>query len=147
MEYFDYQYRVLYADTDRMGVVYYANYFRWFEAARNEYFRALGLPYTECEKKGIFLPVGEAHAKYLAPSMYDDDLTIRTSVSHLGSSTIQFQYQVINLQTHKIITTGSTLHVFVDGRMKPCRIPEEIRNKVKVHTLLRAQSAKPKAQS
>ena len=72
MEYFDYHYRVIYADTDRMGVTYYGHYFRFFEAARNEYFRMLGLPYTECEKKGIFLPVGEAHAKYIAPSTYDD---------------------------------------------------------------------------
>ena len=139
MEYFDYPYRVLYADTDRMGVSYYGNYFRWFEAARNEYFRALGLPYTECEKKGIFLPVGEAHAKYIAPSTYDDELIIRTSVSRLGSSTVEFQYQAINTKTQKVITTGSTLHVFVNRQMKPCRIPEEIRSKVKVRVLLRTK--------
>ena len=140
MEHYDHHYRVLYADTDRMGVTYYGHYFRFFEAARNEYFRALGLPYTECEKKGIFLPVGDAHAKYLAPSTYDDDLIIRTSVSHLGASSIRFQYQVIQSKTNKIITTGETLHVFVDRKMKPCRIPEEIKNKVTVHMLLRSKN-------
>jgi acyl-CoA thioester hydrolase len=139
MDYFDHPYRVIYADTDRMGVTYYANYFRLFEAARNEYFRALGLPYTECEKKGIFLPVGSAHAKYLAPSTYDDELIIRTSVSHLGTSSIKFEYQVINVKTQKVITTGDTLHIFVSRQMKPCRIPDEIKKKVTVHTLLRSK--------
>lgn len=137
MDYFDYHYRVIYADTDQMGVTYYGHYFRFFEAARNEYFRALGLPYTECEKKGVFLPVGEAHAKYLAPSTYDDELIVRTSVSHLGLSSIKFQYQVILAKTGKVITTGDTLHVFVGKNMRPCRIPDEIKGKVKVHTLLR----------
>jgi len=138
MDYFDHPYRVIYADTDQMGVTYYGNYFRFFEAARNEYFRELGLPYTECEKKGLFLPVGEAHAKYLGPSRYDDELIIRASVSHLGASSIQFQYQVIQKLTGKVITTGDTLHVFVDKTMRPCRIPEDIRSKVTVHTLLRS---------
>jgi acyl-CoA thioester hydrolase len=140
VEYFDYQYRVIYADTDRMGVTYYGHYFRFFEAGRNEYFRALGLPYTECERKGVFLPVGEAHAKYIAPSTYDDELIVRTSVSHLGASTIKFQYQVIKKDSGKVITTGDTLHVFVDKTLRPCRIPDEIRNKVTVYTLLRKKT-------
>jgi acyl-CoA thioester hydrolase len=140
MDYFDYHYRVLYADTDKMGVTYYGHYFRFFEAARNEYFRALELPYTECEKKGIFLPVGEAYAKYIAPSTYDDELIVRTSVSHLGGSVIKFQYQVLNVKTQKILTTGETVHIFVSKQMKPCRIPEEIKSKVKVHALLRRKN-------
>ncbi|OQA56493.1 MAG: Acyl-CoA thioester hydrolase YbgC [Candidatus Omnitrophica bacterium ADurb.Bin277] len=140
MDFYDYHYRVIYADTDRMGVTYYGHYFRFFEAARNEYFRELGLPYAECEKKGIFLPVGEAHAKYIAPSTYDDELIVRTSVSHLGASSIKFQYQVIKKETGKVITTGDTLHVFVDKTLRPCRIPDEIKAKVNVHALLRSKS-------
>ena len=137
MNYFDYHTRVLYADTDQMGITYYANYFKWFEAARTEYFRALGFPYTECEKKGIYLPVAESHANYLAPSTYDDDIIVRTSVSEIGNSTLRFEYQVMRAKTHIPVATGYTLHVFVTKAMKPCRVPEEIRKVVKEHTLLK----------
>jgi acyl-CoA thioester hydrolase len=137
MNYFDYRYRVLYADTDQMGITYYANYFKWFEAARTEYFRALGFPYTECEKKGIFLPVAEAHANYLAPSTYDDDITVRTSVVEIGNSTLRFEYQVMNAKTQVLLATGSTVHVFVNKTMKPCRVPAEIKEIVKEYALLK----------
>jgi acyl-CoA thioester hydrolase len=113
VNYFDYRYRVLYADTDQMGITYYANYLKWFEAARTEYFRALGFPYTECEKKGIYLPVAEAHANYLAPSAYDDDITVRTSVVEIGNSTLRFEYQIMNTKTQVVLVTGYTVHVFV----------------------------------
>mgnify|MGYP003797697067 CR=1 FL=1 len=135
VNYYDYRYRVLYADTDQMGITYYANYFRWFEAARTEYFRALGFPYTECEKKGIYLPVAEAHADYKAPSTYDDDVVVRTSVSKIGNSTLRFEYQVTNAKTSKLLVTGHTVHVFVNKTMKPCRVPQEIRETVTVCTL------------
>ncbi len=138
MNYFDYRYRVLYADTDRMGITYYANYFRFFEAARTEYFRALGLPYTECEKKGIYLPVAEAHATYRAPSTYDDDLVVRTSVTEMGGSTLRFEYQVLSARTQKLLVTGHTVHVFVNKSMKPCRVPPEIKSAVTVFPLLRS---------
>jgi acyl-CoA thioester hydrolase len=137
MNYYDYPYRVIYADTDRMGITYYANYLKWFEAARTEYFRMLGFPYTECEKKGVFLPVAEAHANYLSPSTYDDDIIVRTSVSELGNSTVRFEYQVMKAKTQIPVATGHTLHVFVDKNMKPCRVPEEIRKVVTEHTLLK----------
>ena len=136
MQYFDYKTRVIYRDTDRMGISYYANYFVWFEAARTEYFRALGLPYTECEKRGIFLPVIEAQAKYAAPSTYDDELIVRTSVSKFTPSTIRFEYQVLNGATQKLLTTGYTVHVFVDRDMNPCRVPEEVQSRVTLHPLL-----------
>ena len=81
MNYYDFEYRVRYGDTDKLGISYYANYLVWFEAARTEYFRALGLPYTECEKKEFFLPAAEVGIKYIAPSTYDDLIIVRTSVS------------------------------------------------------------------
>jgi len=136
MQYFDYRTRVIYRDTDRMGVSYYANYFVWFEAARTEYFRALGLPYTECEKKGIFLPVIEAHAKYIAASTYDDELIVRTSVSKFTPSTIRFEYVILNAVNEKILTEGYTVHVFVDREMKPCRVPDEVEALVTPHSLI-----------
>jgi acyl-CoA thioester hydrolase len=137
VEYFDYRYRVLYADTDQMGITYYANYLKWFEAARNEYFRALGFPYTECEKKGIYLPVAEAHVNYIAPSTYDDDVTVRTSVAQIGGSILRFEYQVMNTKTRIPLATGYTLHVFVNKAMKPCRVPAEIKEVVKECALLK----------
>ncbi len=137
MNYHDYEYRVIYGDTDKMGVSYYANYFRWFEAARNEYFRTLGLPYTECEKKGMMLPVVETGAHYLAASTYDDLLVVRTSVSEFGRSTLNFEYQVFEKKSMKLLVTGFSTHVFVDSAMKPSRVPEEIKNKVTVFSLLK----------
>lgn len=145
MNYFDYRYRVLYADTDQMGITYYANYLKWFEAARTEYFRALGFPYTECEKKGIYLPVAEAHVNYVAPSTYDDDITVRTSVVEIGNSTLRFEYQVMKAKTQIVLATGYTVHVFVhpvsihgvNKAMKPCRVPAEIKEVVKEYALLK----------
>lgn len=136
MKYFDYEYRVRYADTDKLGVSYYANYLVWFEAARTEYFRSLGFPYTECEKKGFFLPVVETKAHYFAPSTYDDLLVIRTSVSKIGRTSIRFEYQVMNQTTEKLLASGYTVHVFVDKDLKPVRIPEEIHGIVSPFSLL-----------
>ena len=126
MNYFDYEYRVRYADTDKMGISYYANYFVWFEAARTEYFRSLGLPYTECEKKGYFLPVVDTGAKYYAPSTYDDLVIVRTSVSQLRKASMRFEYVVFNKQNNKRLVTGFSVHVFVDQNMQPAPIPDEI---------------------
>ena len=135
MEYFDYAYRVRYGDTDKMGISYYANYLVWFEAARTEFFRALGLPYTECEKKGIYLPVSHAGVRYLGPSTYDDLLVIRTSVSELRTASMRFEYQVFSPEK-KMITTGHTVHVFEDAGMKPVRAPDEVGSRVKIFSLL-----------
>lgn len=136
MEFFDYEYRVIYGDTDMMGVSYYGNYFRWFEGARSEYFRALGLPYTECEKQGLMLPVVETAAKYFAPSTYDDLLVVRTSVSELGRSSMRFEYQVFEKKSQKLLVSGFSVHVCVDRAMKPVRLPDSIKKIVKVHKLL-----------
>lgn len=135
MKSFDYIYRVRYADTDRMGISYYANYLVWFEAARTEYFRQLGMPYTECEKKGFYLPVIESGVRYLRSSTYDDLLIVRTSVYFMRNSSMGFQYQVFNQTTGELLTTGTTVHTFVDRQMKPVRIPQEIRDAVTVSAL------------
>lgn len=136
METFDYEYRVRYGDTDRMGITYYANYLVWFESARTEYFRALGLPYTECEKKGIFLPVVESFVKYHSPSTYDDIVVIRTSVSEVRKGSLRFQYCAFNQADNRKICTGHTVHVFVDKKMNPVRIPEEVESLVTPFTLI-----------
>jgi acyl-CoA thioester hydrolase len=136
MNTFDYEYRVTYADTDRMGISYYANYLKWFESARTEYFRALGFPYVECEKKGLFLPVIEAHLKYHAPSTYDDVLVIRTSVAQLRKSSIRFEYHIFNKVTHRRLVSGYTVLAFVDKTFQLTYVPEEIEKVVTIHRLL-----------
>lgn len=135
MQYFDYKYRVIYGDTDRMGISYYANYFVWFEAARTEYFRALGLPYTECEKRGYFLPVVETQARYISSSTYDDLVTVRTSVSEIKRSSMRFEYLVYKDNPEKPIATGYSVHVFVNSEMRPVKVPDEIRGLVTLHSL------------
>lgn len=132
MKFFDYQTRVRYAETDRMGISYYANYFVWFEAARTEYFRALGFVYSEFEKQGILLPVAEAQCRYLGPSSYDDVLTVRTVVSQIRQSSIRFEYQVLINGSTKPIASGYTIHVFSDRNLKPIRIPEALKSKVEL---------------
>ena len=124
--------RVRYAETDRMGISYYANYFIWFEAARTEYFRALGFVYSEFEKQGILLPVAEACCRYLGPSSYDDIIIVRTVVSQMRQSSIRFEYQVLKNKDTKSIATGYTVHVFSDRNLKPIRIPEILKSKVEI---------------
>ncbi|MBI4372617.1 MAG: acyl-CoA thioesterase [Candidatus Omnitrophica bacterium] len=135
MKVFDYETRVRYAETDRMGISYYANYFVWFEAARTEYFRALGFVYSEFEKQGIFLPVAEAHCRYAEPSSYDDLITVRTVVSQVRQSSIRFEYHVLKNKGTKPIATGYTIHVFSGSNLKPIRIPEILKSKVEIMSL------------
>lgn len=137
MNYFDYEYRVMYRDTDKMGISYYSNYLVWFEAARTEYFRSLGLPYTECEKRGYFLPVVEATVRYFRPSTYDDLLIVRTSVSAIRQSSMRFEYQIFKKGKTEILSSGVTIHAFVDARLRPVRVPAEIRDLVTLHRLLK----------
>lgn len=117
--------RVLYADTDRMGVVYYANYLRWFEAGRNEFIRAKGLRYRDFEERfGLVLPVAEAGVKYREPARYDDLLQVETSLAELGRATARFSYRI--LREGAVLTTGFTLHACVDGEGRVVRMPEEL---------------------
>jgi acyl-CoA thioester hydrolase len=135
MDYYDFDIRIRYAETDQMGVCYYANYLTWFEIGRTEYFRFLELPYTEYEKENIFLPVGEAYCRYHSPLRYDDLITIRTMVTNIKQSSIRFDYRIIKKGSDICVAEGYTKHVFVDSSMKPCRIPKNIREKVKVCSL------------
>lgn len=137
MNYFDFEYRVRYGDTDKMGISYYANYMVWFEAARTEYFRALGKPYTECEARGYFLPVIEANIKYHSPSTYDDLVLIRTSVSEIKKTSIKFEYEAFIKGTKKKLATGFTTHVFVNRAIRPTKMPEDIQSLVTPYQLLK----------
>ncbi|ADO72590.1 acyl-CoA thioesterase [Stigmatella aurantiaca] len=117
--------RVIYGDTDQMGVVYYANYFRYFEFARSEYFRARGGSYREVEKEGFLLPVIEASCRYKASARYDDVLLIRPTVSELRHASLTFTYEVFREgDSPSLLCTGRTVHACVGRDGKPRRMPE-----------------------
>ena len=116
-----YRHRVLYGDTDQMGVVYYANYLRFFEGARNEWIRSLGITYAEIEARGIMLPVYEASVQYLRPAKYDDLLDIHLAVTHTRVK-IRFQYKVH--RGDDVLALGHTVHVCVNKDGKPTRAPD-----------------------
>src|SRR5690349_189353 len=102
--------RVIYGDTDQMGVVYYANYFRYFELSRSEYFRARGGTYVDVEKRGLMLPVVDASASYRAPARYDDLLVVSADVTRMKRASIEFSYEVRKDSDPAILCTGKTLH-------------------------------------
>ena len=87
--------RVRYAETDKMGVAYHANYLVWFEVGRTDLLRTLGWSYREMEETGVMLPVIEAHCEYRQPSWYDDELEVRTEGRLLSAVRIQFDYQLV----------------------------------------------------
>lgn len=119
--------RVRYAETDQMGVVYYANYFVWFEVGRTELLRSLGGTYKDLEAEGIFLPVIEASCTYAQASRYDDELDIRTTGKLLSPVRMEFQYEVVRLADQVTTATGRTVHAALNPRGRPCRLPEKVR--------------------
>jgi len=121
-------YRVIYGDTDTMGVVYHANYLRWFEIGRTELFRHLGMPYREIEARGLMLPVSEVQCKYLNPARYDDLIIIEATVNAGFRAGMQFDYAITSQDRSVTHTTGYTRHAFVNGRGKVVRPPPFIRD-------------------
>lgn len=120
--------RVRYAETDKMGVVYYANYFVWFEVGRTELLRSLGGSYRELENEGVLLPVIAARCEYVQPARYDDELEIRTKSTLLSPARVVFDYEVVRLADEIRLASGQTEHAAVTSGGRPCRLPERIRN-------------------
>jgi acyl-CoA thioester hydrolase len=109
--------RVRYEETDQMGVVYYAKYFVWFEVGRAEYFRELGMPYSDFEKNDILLPVTRAFAEYKMPARYDDLIRVVTSVALLQEVRIAFKYEIF--RANDLLVLGGTEHAFVNRGGRP----------------------------
>jgi acyl-CoA thioester hydrolase len=124
----EFDYRIAYADTDRMGVVYYANYLVLFERGRTELLRDAGLRYRDLEEDpGVFLPAVSASVDYLAPAHYDDLIRMRTWVSAVGRASLSFRYEILNADTGRRLAYGDTRHSFVNRDWKPVRVPENIK--------------------
>jgi acyl-CoA thioester hydrolase len=127
--------RVTYGDTDRLGIVYYANYLKFFEQGRTELLRQLGLRYRDLEmERKIFLPAVESRCEYISPSRYDDLLEVRTWVSWLGPASICFQNEIADKDGNgKIVARGYTRHAVLNEFWKPMRIPADLQQMMAPH--------------
>jgi len=113
--------RVRYAETDKMGVVYHANYLIWFEIGRTEYCRARGFAYRDMEEnEDAFLVVAESYCRYKSSAYYDDELIVRTCVTELRRRSLRFGYEIVRAETNEVIAEGETMHVITnsDGRVR-----------------------------
>ena len=118
-------YRVIYGDTDQMGVVYYANYLVFFERGRCEFMREHGFDYGAFEREGFFVPVVDAAVRYRQPARFDDLITIETNVGATTRITFEFRYRVTKQRAGDeiVVATGSTRHACMDRNGRPVRVP------------------------
>ncbi|MDR0977813.1 MAG: acyl-CoA thioesterase [Endomicrobium sp.] len=119
------QLRISYADTDQMGMVYYANYLTFFERGRTELFRNIGINYKIIEERGFYFPVIHAECRYLSPAKYDDIIEIETKISDITAASITYNYEI--KCRGKLLVTGKTKHPFVNKDLKPVRFPKDIK--------------------
>jgi len=123
---FETEIRVRYAETDQMGFVYYGNYAMYYEVARVEALRSLGISYKDLEETGVMMPVLENWSKYIRPARYDDLLTVRLLLKEIPGMRINFEYEVLN-EEKKLINLGSTTLVFLEKDTgKPVQVPAAI---------------------
>ena len=123
--------RVRYAETDQMGVVYYANFLVWFEVARVEWLRQGGWSYRDIEHDGTALPVIEAHCEYRHPARYDDEIEIAARGTLLTPVRVRFDYNVVRVNDDIVAAVGHTIHAAVDAGGKPCRLPQTLKDMLK----------------
>ena len=118
--------RVIYADTDAMGIVYHTNYIKWFEVGRNELMRQLGLRYSDLGNIGFHLPLTTAHCHYLIPAKYDQILSIETQIDYIKRATMKFNSIIWDEHKQKILAEGYTIHACTNTEGKVRRIPQII---------------------
>jgi acyl-CoA thioester hydrolase len=125
-EFIDTVVRVRYVETDKMGIVYYANYFVYFEIGRVEYLRHKGLDYRRMElEDDSFTVVAEAKCRYRRPARFDDPLRIRTRVTTAKRRTVTFGYEIVHDETGELLATGESIHVVCDSNGRPKPLPEK----------------------
>ena len=126
------EYRAPYADTDKMGVVYYANYLRYLERARTEYFESVGLSLKSLKEKGIQFVVRHVDIEYIQPAKYGDILIVETEIEKMEKARLILKNTILNKNTKKIISNCKTTLICINQSFKPVRIPQEIKNKIKL---------------
>jgi acyl-CoA thioester hydrolase len=117
--------RVRFAETDKMGIVYYANYFVWMEIGRTDYCKSVGFSYREMEKDHANMAVADASCRYRAPARYDDEILVRTVIEKLNRRLVSFLYSISNAETGALLAEGRTVHITIDKEGKTCSIPEK----------------------
>jgi acyl-CoA thioester hydrolase len=118
--------RVRYAETDQMGVVYYANYLVWMEVGRVAYCKARGVEYKQIElESGVFFAVAEAHCRYASPARFDEEVVVRTWVEKANPRMVLFAYEMRLAADGRKLATGETKHIFLGRDLRPCRMPEQ----------------------
>ncbi len=123
------RFRVRYAETDQMGVVYYANYLVWMELGRAEYCRAAGVRYKDMEARdGVRLAVGDAHCRYLHPARYDEEIAVKTWVARANPRMVEFRYHMVEATTGRELASGETRHLFLGPDMRPVKLPSQYRS-------------------
>ncbi len=119
------RFRVRYAETDQMGVVYYANYLVWMEIGRVELVRSRGFDYKSLEQaEGLYLSVIEANCRYLHPARYDQEIVVSTEVVKSSSRVIEFGYEMRSVEQDRLLAQGSTRHIWLNRDWRPTRLPE-----------------------
>jgi acyl-CoA thioester hydrolase len=120
--------QVRYAETDQMGVVYYANYLVWFEIGRTDFCRQHGFAYREMEQQdGLYIMVAESRCRYKAPARYDDEILIRTCLKAIRRRVLIFGYEVYHQMTDELLAEGETVHVITDRDGRPRSLPDKYR--------------------
>jgi acyl-CoA thioester hydrolase len=120
--------RIIFGDTDQMGIVYYANYLRFFESARAAYWRDLGRSYKDLVEWGVAMPVVEAHCEYKRPAFYEDLLIVDVEVIEVRAASVRFGYRVT--RGEDLLATGHTRHAIVGPDGRPRRLPDQLRNAI-----------------
>lgn len=122
------RFRVRYAETDQMGVVYYANYFVWMEIGRVELCRAAGVRYRDLEADGgVLLAVVEAHCRYAFPARYDEEVAVRCRIAEANPRMVRFVYEIVSAGSERLLATGETKHIFCGPGMRPVKLPAKYR--------------------
>jgi len=133
MQHHETRIRVRYAETDQMGVVYYANYLVWMEVGRVEFCKARGFEYKQMElEDGVFLAVAEASCRYASPARFDEEVVIRTWVEEANPRMVRFAYEMRLAADGRKLATGVTRHIFLGRDFRPCRMPDRYREKLNV---------------
>lgn len=124
------EFRVRYAETDQMGVVYHANYLVWCEIGRTEFIRTRGTSYADLERSGVLLAVSDASLRYHAAARYDDRILVRTVLTRVRSRAIEFAYTILNADTGERLVTATTTLVSIDGDGRLTALPAEFRDAI-----------------
>ena len=122
--------RVIYADTDALGIVYHTNYIKWFEIGRGELLRELGIPYSQIENMGYNLPLTEVNCHYLYPARYDQIVLIETQIIFVTRASIKFRFLIWDEKQEKTLVEGESVHACLNKQGKIVRIPREITEKI-----------------